>query len=84
MKISELKLNSGRHYVQTKTDALRIVSNKFDVDRYIFNFGDVEIEQDSHSGLAVSATHWLVPEFADDIRVYTENKMVQCQRWGCE
>jgi hypothetical protein len=64
--------------VETRTDAIQIISNDFQLRAYIEQYGDVEVEYDEDSNV------WRVPEFAGVIARYSAAKQVECDRWGCE
>ena len=64
--------------VETTTDALRNLREYQQVDNYIADFGDVEVEYDETYKV------YRVPAFAERIAKYSEAKQIDCNRWGCE
>ena len=77
MRVSELPITIGTlHRVETTTDAIQLISNFDQLDRYVAKYGDVEIVQDGRT--------YRVPEFAARIKRYTELKAYDCARNGCE
>jgi hypothetical protein len=81
MRVSDLVVAVGMmnpHRVETRSDALQIISNEFQVNSFIEQFGDVVIEFDENANV------WRVPEFAGVIARHNEAKTRDCQRWGSE
>lgn len=81
MRVSDLVVAVGMmnpHRVETRSDALQIISNEFQVNSFIDQFGDVVIEFDENANV------WRVPEFAGVIARYSAAKQIECDRWGCE
>lgn len=83
MRVSDLVLFMGSTRtvsvrVETKSDALQIIGNEFQLRSYIESFGDVVVEYDE------SANVYRVPEFAGVIARYNKAKTRDCQRWGSE
>lgn len=64
--------------VETKSDALQIIGNDFQLRSYIERFGNVVVEYDE------AANVYRVPEFAGVIARYSAAKQIECDRWGCE
>ena len=85
MKLSEVNITQMLKgiRVETTTDALQNLreiaawSNQ-QVDNYIADFGDVEVEYDETYKV------YRVPAFAERIARYSEAKQIDCNRWGCE
>ena len=85
MKISDLEFNSEMeanawkgHSVETNTELHYMVSSTQSAQRYIDQFGDVEIVYDE------KYRRWRVPVFAEQIRRFSEAKALDCARWGSE
>ena len=80
MKLSEVNITQMLKgiRVETTTDALRNLREYQQVDNYIADFGDVEVEYDETYKV------YRVPAFAERIAKYSEAKQIDCNRWGCE
>jgi hypothetical protein len=81
MRVSELVVVVGMmnpHRVETQSDAIAILSNEFQVNSFVDQFGDVAVEFDKDANV------WRVPEFAAAIERYNEAKTLDCQKWGSE
>ena len=80
MKLSEVNITQMLKgiRVETTTDALRNLREYQQVDNYIADFGDVEVEYDETYKV------YRVPAFAERIARYSEAKQIDCNRWGCE
>jgi hypothetical protein len=78
MKISEVKnIPCVNFRVETKTDAHLCISKQKDVERFIAQHGDVEVERDFRDlGL------FRVPAFKADIEAYCKMKAAHCARYG--
>ncbi len=64
--------------LETRSDAIQVISNDFQLVNYIERFGNVVVEYDKDANI------YRVPEFAGVIVRYNEAKTRDCQRWGCE
>ena len=81
MRVSDLVVAVGMmnpHRVETRSDALQIISNEFQLASFIEQFGDVAVEFDKDANV------WRVPEFSGVIARYSAAKQIECDRWGCE
>ena len=83
MRVSDLaQLLADDHFltirIETRSDAIAIISNDFQLRSYIKEFGDVVVE--FHGTCNV----YTVPEFAAVIARYSAAKQIECDRWGCE
>jgi|TARA_R110000765_G_C18631478_1_gene572981 hypothetical protein len=77
MKISQLLITDTIR-VETQTDAIYLISSEAERFRYMVSFGDVRTVWDAEFGV------FRVPAFATKIEKYTEKKMRDCARYGCE
>jgi len=62
--------------VETTTDAHRVVHSQDDFDRYVEQFGDVEVEYDEQFNV------YHVPAFKVERDRYCAAKAEHCRRWG--
>jgi len=62
--------------VQTTTDENRIVHSQWDFDRYVEQFGDIEVEYDEKYNV------YTVAAFKEDRDSYIAAKAESCRRWG--
>ena len=76
MKVSDLDLSTAP-WVETTTDSHNVLSNEFQRDLYIREFGDVSIVPDSVKG------RYIVPEFAEAREKYSALKKSHCLHFGC-
>ena len=60
------------------SDAYRLFTNEFNKNRFIENYGDVEIVWNERYKF------WAVPEFAERREAYGIAKQRACDTWGCE
>jgi 23S rRNA G2069 N7-methylase RlmK/C1962 C5-methylase RlmI len=82
MKISEVEIEK-KIMVQTTTDAYRVISNDWSLNRYIEQFGDVEVVHEPNAGSKVCKAY-SVPAFKEQRDRYCSAKAADCQQWGCE
>ena len=75
MKISQLKITQEIR-IESKTDAVYLLSSQKHIDRFIANNGDVEIKFDSVSNI------YRVPSFAKEITEYIKIKLAHCQQYS--
>lgn len=87
MKLSDLRkqvksLPKGDHVKieLPSTDALQWLCNEVDLNRFISEHGDVEVE--------ITHDYWgrpfaAVPSFAESRKAANEVKARDCARWGC-
>ena len=87
MKLSEIKITAANGNegirVETTTDALRVIWNdkrfgNVHLERYIEQFGDVEVEHDEEYNV------YRVPTFKEQRDSYIAAKAEHCRRWGSE
>ena len=64
--------------IETKSDAYQVVWNEYSLQRYLDQYGDVEVEWDSKYKV------YRVPAFRADIERFTAAKAAHCDIWGCE
>ena len=77
MKVTEITLARTTR-VESDTDAYHILSNQFQLDGYVAQFGDVEVVYDSEWKV------YRVPSLDAKRSEYCEKKTRDCARWGCE
>ena len=65
-------------YIQTKTDAVRVIRDSYDRQQYLRDFGDVVVLYDENTDT------YRVPAFANDIKKYCDAKAVDCAKNGSE
>ena len=77
MKVSEITLTRTTR-VEGDTDAYHILSNQFQLDGYIKQFGNVKVVYDAEWNV------YRVPSLDAKRNQYCEAKTRDCARWGCE
>jgi len=77
MKVTEITLARTTR-VESDTDAYHIVSNQFQLDGYVAQFGNVDVVYDAESKV------YRVPSLDAKRSEYCEKKTRDCARWGCE
>jgi hypothetical protein len=81
IRVSKLPITIGTlHRVETPTDAIRLISNYDQLQRYVAEFGDVEVVKDDDGWKST----FRVPEFKEQIERYNAAKAIDCARNGCE
>jgi hypothetical protein len=75
MKVSDLDLTLSP-WVETKTDSHNVLSNEFQRNLFIRQFGDVAIVPDRIAG------RYIVPEFSQARKEYSQSKLAHCQKYG--
>ena len=77
MNVREITLTKTTR-VEGDTDAYHILSNQFQLDQYIARFGNVEVVWDD------DWTVYRVPSLDEKRNIYSEKKIRDCAKWGCE
>ena len=77
MKVTEITLARTTR-VESDTDAYHILSNQFQLDGYVSQFGNVDVVYDAESKV------YRVPSLDAKRSEYCEKKTRDCARWGCE
>ena len=77
MNVSEITLTRTTR-VEGNTDAYHILSNQFQLDGYIKQFGNVEVVYDAEWKV------YRVPSLDEKRNIYSEKKTRDCAKWGCE
>jgi hypothetical protein len=67
--------------VETKTDAVRLIYNDSSLQQYIYEYGDVEVE--TNYNCRYNPRLLSVPSHREAVDRYTEAKIKDCARWGC-
>jgi hypothetical protein len=80
MKISEVEIEK-EIMVQTTTDAYQVIRNDWSLNRYIEQFGDVEVVHEPNAGSEVCKAY-SVPAFKIERDKYIAAKAEHCRRWG--
>jgi len=80
MKISEVEIEK-EIMVQTTTDAYQVIRNDWSLNRYIEQFGDVEVVHEPNAGSKVCKAY-SVPAFKTERDKYIAAKAEHCRRWG--
>ena len=79
MKDVPLPIPVGRGIqIETKTDAYQVVWDKYSLQRYLDQYGDVQVEWDNKHKV------YRVPAFRADIEKFIAVKAKDCETWGCE
>jgi len=76
MKASEINVTKDVR-IETKTDAYRILGSPAELDRYVAQYGDVDVEYDSDCRV------YRVPTFKAIRDAYIIVKAAACTRYGC-
>ena len=77
MNVNQIELTRTTR-VESDTDAYHILSNQFQLDGYIKQFGNVEVVWDDEW------TVYRVPSLDEKRNLYCEKKTLDCAKWGCE
>ena len=77
MHVNQIELTRNTR-VESDTDAYHILSNQFQLDQYVQQFGNVEVVWDDEW------TVYRVPSLDAKRNQYCEAKTRDCARWGCE
>ena len=77
MRITDLNLNE-RNTVETNTDAHHVVSNEYQRDSYIDQYGNVEIEYDEKYKVYRS----LCPDMKEQREKYLDAKLSYIRQYG--
>ena len=77
MRITDLNLNE-QNRVETHTDAYNVISNEYQRDTYIEQYGNVEIEYDEKYKVYRS----LCPDMKEQREKYLDAKLEDIRRWG--
>ena len=77
MNVSEITLTRTTR-VESDTDANHILSNQFQLDGYIKQFGNVAVIYDAEWKV------YRVPSLDEKRNLYCEKKTLDCAKWGCE
>ena len=77
MKITDLNLNE-KNTVETDTDAHHVISNEYQRDSYIDQYGNVEIEYDEEYKIYRA----LCPDMKEQRNRYLEAKLSYIRKYG--
>lgn len=77
MKLSQLQLDAPVWVEIPDSDAIQHVSSD-NRQRYIDSYGDVEVVWNFELG------YYVVPDFAESRKRYSQSKAEHCAIWGCE
>ena len=77
MNVNQIELTRTTR-VESDTDAYHILSNQFQLDGYVEQFGNVEVVYDAEWKV------YRVPSLDEKRNLYCEKKTRDCAKWGCE
>ena len=77
MHVNQIELTRNTR-VEGDTDAYHILSNQFQLDGYVQQFGNVEVVYDAERKV------YRVPSLDAKRNLYCEKKTRDCAKWGCE
>ena len=77
MNVNQIELTRTTR-VEGNTDAYHILSNQFQLDGYVEQFGNVEVVYDAEWKV------YRVPSLDEKRNLYCEKKTRDCAKWGCE
>ena len=77
MNVNQIELTRTTR-VEGNTDAYHILSNQFQLDGYVKQFGNVEVVYDAEWKV------YRVPSLDEKRNLYCEKKTRDCAKWGCE
>ena len=77
MNVNQIELTRTTR-VEGNTDAYHILSNQFQLDGYVEQFGNVEVVYDAEWKV------YRVPSLDEKRNIYSEKKTRDCAKWGCE
>ena len=77
MNVNQIELTRTTR-VEGDTDAYHILSNQFQLDGYVQQFGNVEVFYDAERKV------YRVPSLDAKRSEYESKKTIDCAKWGCE